>query len=244
CAGSKRRVSWRASGAKRKNAPSASTASRKKAQKCSRSCLTSGGRSTRRSTQSFRSMTMELVERYLQAVRFFLTGKDQADILQELAENLASEIEEREATLGRRRTDAETADILRRHGHPLVVASRYRSTTHLIGPVLLPIYVLALKMGLAAALIATVAGAAIGSVVYGNPTWRVVDAMLTFPGRALMVFAWTTVGFVGLDFALKRVRSVPQWDPRTLPKLMKRGRDIPRGRTLFELCLLTIAVVW
>jgi len=187
---------------------------------------------------------MELVERYLQAVRFFLTGKDQADILQELAENLASEIEEREATLGRRLTEAETADILRRHGHPLVVASRYRSTTHLIGPVLLPIYVLALKMGLAVALVATVVGAAIGSLLYGNVVWRVVDAMLTFPNRALMVFAWTTVGFAGLDFALKRVRSVPQWDPRALPKLMRRGRDIPRGRTLFELCLLTIAVVW
>jgi hypothetical protein len=103
---------------------------------------------------------------------------------------------------------------------------------------------LALKMALAVALIVTIAGAAILSLLYGHPLRHAIDAMLAYPNRALMVFAWTTVGFAALDFALKRVRFVPKWDPRTLPKVIRREREIPRGRTLFELCLLTLATAW
>ena len=44
---------------------------------------------------------MELLERYLQAVRFFLPKHQQDDIVRELSENLVSEMEDREEACGR-----------------------------------------------------------------------------------------------------------------------------------------------
>ena len=66
---------------------------------------------------------MTLVDRYLRAVRFFLPRRQQDDIVRELAENLSSEIEERTESLDRELTENELADILRRHGHPVIVAA-------------------------------------------------------------------------------------------------------------------------
>ena len=44
---------------------------------------------------------MDLLERYLQAVKFWLPGKQRHDILAELSEDIRSEIEDKEAALGR-----------------------------------------------------------------------------------------------------------------------------------------------
>ena len=65
---------------------------------------------------------MNLLDRYLQAVRFFLPRRQQDDIVRELSENLLSQMEDRAEALGRPLTEDEQADILRRHGHPMLVA--------------------------------------------------------------------------------------------------------------------------
>ena len=44
---------------------------------------------------------MDLLERYLNAVRFFLPQKNQDDIVRELSENLISQMEDRQEELGR-----------------------------------------------------------------------------------------------------------------------------------------------
>ena len=51
---------------------------------------------------------MELLDRYLQAIKTFLTGKNQDDILLELRESLLSQIEEKEQSLGRPLTNRPT----------------------------------------------------------------------------------------------------------------------------------------
>src|SRR5436305_11555632 len=103
---------------------------------------------------------MELLDRYLKAVKAYLPGKQQDDILNELSENLRSQMEDRAAELGRPLTDAEQEAFLLRHGNPIEVAGRYltdqRSFTfgrQVIGPVLFPLYVkiLALNLGIAVA---------------------------------------------------------------------------------------------
>ena len=81
----------------------------------------------------------ELLDRYLQGVRFWLPKAQQEDISAELAEDLHSQIEEKEEELGRSLNEEEMTAILKRFGSPIVVASRYRPQTHLIGPVLFPI---------------------------------------------------------------------------------------------------------
>src|SRR5215469_14102656 len=72
-----------------------------------------------------RSNSMELLERYLQAVGKHLPAQNRADTLAELRANLLAEIEEREESAGRPLTDAEAASVLEAHGMPVIVASRY-----------------------------------------------------------------------------------------------------------------------
>jgi hypothetical protein len=187
---------------------------------------------------------MELLERYLQAVRFFLPQTQQDDIVRELSENLIAQMEDREEEIGRPLTEAEQADILRAHGHPMIVAGRYRPRQQLIGPVFFPVYLFALKIGLGVALLVTAVMAAVTGALAGDLPGHAGKAMLAFPGRALMVFGWTTLGFAALDMAQARLRIKGDWDPRTLPKVVRHEHRIPRMRTLCELFFVLMCLVW
>jgi hypothetical protein len=187
---------------------------------------------------------MDMLDRYLQAVKFFLAGEQQQDdIVRELSENLRARIDDREEELGRPLDEAELAAILRDHGHPMVVAGRYRKHQRLIGPTFFPLYVFALKMGLGVALLVSVVHAVVTAALAGDSK-TLLDGLLAFPGRALMVFAWTTLGFAGLDLAEGRVRLVHEWDPRKLPKVGSDQQMLPRLKTLCELFFVLAAVVW
>ena len=183
---------------------------------------------------------MDMLDRYLQAVKFFLPGKQQDDIVRELSENLIARMEDREEELGRPLDEAEQAAILREHGHPMLVAGRYRTRQHLIGPTFFPLYLFALKMGLGVALLVTTVFAVVTAALHGDPFRRLLEAMLAYPGRALMVFAWTTVGFAILDFATTQVRFVGDWDPRKLPKVVSEEQQIPRLKTLCDLSFMLV----
>jgi hypothetical protein len=187
---------------------------------------------------------MELLDRYLQAVRFFLPRPQQDDIIRELEENLISQMEDREEALGRPLTDDERADILRRHGHPMLVAGRYRSRRYVIGPASFPIYLFALQMGLGVALIVTIVVGTIDAVVHGDVAARLVRAFLAYPGRALMVFAWTTLSFAALDWVQSRPQLAHSWDPRTLPKVVGRENRLSRLTSLCECLAAGAALIW
>jgi hypothetical protein len=91
---------------------------------------------------------MELVDRYLQAVKFWLPKQQKDDILAELSADIRAQIEDRESVLGRALTQPEIEDILKQRGRPCLVASRFRPQESLIGPVLYPIYLFCLKCAL------------------------------------------------------------------------------------------------
>ena len=67
---------------------------------------------------------MELLDRYLQAVRFWLPKAQQEDLLAEFGEDLRSQIEDKETELGRPLDKGEMSAILKRCGSPMMVASR------------------------------------------------------------------------------------------------------------------------
>src|SRR5271165_3173690 len=67
----------------------------------------------------------DLIDRYLQAVKFWLPKAQQQDILAELSEDLHSQIEEREAALGHPLDEADLAAVLKRRGSPMRVASGF-----------------------------------------------------------------------------------------------------------------------
>jgi hypothetical protein len=104
-------------------------------------------------------LDMKLLDQYLKSIKQFLPAGQQDDIIRELSENLRSQIDDREAELGRPLTEAEQEAILQQHGNPIVVAGRYQQQNRsvafgrqLIGPVLFPLYIkiLSLNLGLTA----------------------------------------------------------------------------------------------
>jgi hypothetical protein len=187
---------------------------------------------------------MDILDRYLQAVKFFLPRAQQDDIIRELSENLIARMQDREEELGRPLDESEQAAIVREHGHPMLVAGRYRTRQQLVGPTFFPIYILALQMGLGVALLVSVVLAIVNAALSGDPFHRLLETMLGFPGRALMVFAWTTLGFAALDYASTRVRLAHDWDPRKLPKVIREEQQIPRLKTLSELAVQLIYIGW
>ena len=190
---------------------------------------------------------MTLVDRYLSAVRFFLPRRDQDDIMRELTENLTSELEDRAAVLDRELSEPEIVDILRRHGHPVAVAGRYGAPRQLIGPVFFPIYWLALKMAMVAAAAITVLVSVIAAATHGGSVPHFVDAMLQFPERALIVFAWTTIAFAVLDVAGSRTQLKPDWDPRRIPDWLvgaRRPQRAGRVNSVVEVVFGLMALGW
>src|SRR5580693_135649 len=87
-----------------------------------------------------------MIDRYLQAVGFWLPRKQREDILAELSEDLRSQIEDREEEFGRPLDEVDVAAILKARGRPIVVAGGYLPQQSLIGPVFFPSYRLTLKI--------------------------------------------------------------------------------------------------
>ena len=57
---------------------------------------------------------MDLIDRYLQAVKFWLPKAQQQDILQELSVDIQSQVEDKEAELGHKLNEVEVADLLKK----------------------------------------------------------------------------------------------------------------------------------
>jgi hypothetical protein len=185
---------------------------------------------------------MALVDRYLQAVKFWLPRNQKDDIIAELSEDLRSQIEDQEAALGRKLTDAEVEPILKRCGSPMAVAGRYLPQQSLIGPALFPIYSVIIR----------------SLFVYFLLPWLLLwMAIVTFspdfrsdhPGAALFAslepwwlactysLFFNTLIFALLDRTQARLHLVNDWNPRSLPAVRDRNL-ISRGGTIFELTVV------
>src|SRR5882762_1141881 len=199
---------------------------------------------------------MDLLERYLQAVRTHLPIRQQDDILKELRENLRGQIEDRESALGRALNEDELAEILKKHGHPLLVAARYRQTRHLIGSTLFPFYWFVMKIILAIVGF----GYAVSVLVLiaeGKPFLEVLGALLRYVGAVLPTFAIVTIVFAVLDIGNSKFRLLERaikamnkkFDPCTLPMLRSASdfpdaKPISRFKTAFELFFSAAFLLW
>lgn len=199
---------------------------------------------------------MDLLDRYLQAVGTYLPKSQQGDILKELGENLRAQIEDKEAELGRPLHEDEVAAILKKHGHPMFVASRYRQTRHLIGSTLFPVYWFAVKVLLGFVGI----GYAISALVLiaqGKPILEVLGAVFSYVGAVLPTFAWVTIVFAVLDITNNKTRLLEKinrdanekFDPRRLPALRPivgspEAKPIPRHKAAIELFFTIAFLLW
>jgi hypothetical protein len=190
-----------------------------------------------------KEFVMELVDRYLQAVKLALPKRNQDDIIQELNDSILSQVEEREAALGRPLTEDELVEILRKMGSPARLASRYREQQGLISPTVLPIYWKVLKAALGLAFLVNVI-AAIVTAAAGRPLLESLLPILRYPSIAFTTFAWVTLTFVALHFFGAKFQAPEQWDPRKLPPLVKVKRGKSRVESLAALMIGAIATVW
>ncbi len=189
---------------------------------------------------------MDLLDRYLAAVRRNLPAKDADDIIAELRDVLLAQAEEREERYGH----VDWTGLLREFGHPLTVAARYRPQQWLIGPELYPFYLYFLKMigGIVAVVVIV---SAVGKAVLhaGPPGEMIVDLL-----GALWSSLAGTVGAVTIVFALvERYGGVDRhfrnWKPGELPELPDLSQlvgDKPKKRweAAFEVALGILVLLW
>jgi len=196
-------------------------------------------------------MTMpstDLVERYLQAVGFWLPRDQKQDILAELSEDLRSQLEDREAALGRALTESEVADILKQRGRPIFVAGQFLPQRSLIGPALYPIYIFVLKIVALCYVIPwllvwfgillfhrTEAAAHLSSEWSALPTlWTVVFTQ----------FGIITLIFAAIDRASIKGSCMDDWDPRKLPKLRVETPAKRRVNAVACLVFAVLGLIW
>ena len=195
---------------------------------------------------------MELLDRYLQAVGFWLPRKQKKDILAELSEDLRSQIEEKEAELGRKLTECDLEALLKQRGRPVLVANHYLPQQYLIGPTLFPIYRFVLGIVALCYLVPWVL-VAIGLLVFDSSyrARQIHDgwfaAVLSLWSSWWMV-AFVALGVVTIVFAvLERVnaksRFLEEWEPRKLPEVRDPNR-IPRISSGIEVGLGLAFCIW
>jgi hypothetical protein len=178
----------------------------------------------------------DLLDRYLYAVSRYLPASRQGDLLNELAENLHSEMEDKAAALGRPLTEEEQAAVLRHHGPPILVAARYQPQRSLIGPEIFPFYAFTIKRLLP--LVIAVNLLAQAAVLIFSPALTPISQRFHFGSMlgdlifaVFMFLVIVTAGFAVIEVYKSDVRRAIEkhhWDPRKLPKAQPITHDGPR----------------
>jgi hypothetical protein len=191
---------------------------------------------------------MELTERYLQAVRFWLPRDQSQDIIAELSEDLKSELEEQRGQLGRDLKEHELVELLRRRGDPMQVAQRYLPQRYLIGPALYPLYWFVLKMALYVWAVPWLL-VWLGYLIF-SPAYRAAP-----PGLAqvhnlgtlwISLVYWAfmvTIGFAVLERRGGLARLGWRWNPHKLPRLAPSDR-ISRMDSIAGAAWNAIVALW
>jgi hypothetical protein len=199
---------------------------------------------------------MELLDRYLQAVKKNLPLRRQDDIIAELRANMESQLEDKESELGRPLTNLEAEDWLRTMGPPMMVAARYQPQQYLIGPSLFPMYWFVMRTAFLWVLIIYSIVAAVLIAVGPSNKEAVLEAVLRMPGILITTAAWITLVFAALEFGMARFPDkIPctsglteKWSPSSLPPLEKNplisGKQRSYAQAIAEIIFGFIALVW
>src|ERR1700689_4709978 len=172
----------------------------------------------------------ELLDRYIHSVKTLLPPDKMDDIAAEVRSNLESLTEDRATQLGRELRPDEVSAILKQHGHPMGVASRYRdpSARGLISPELFPFYWFTLR------------------AIFGLwMTVRVIIAVFQFQGTmtagsillrlgrdiflaGFFIAAGVTLLFAVWEYLEFKFRYSEKWKPESLPAVPPPIRKSPQ----------------
>jgi hypothetical protein len=185
---------------------------------------------------------MELLESYLKAVKRYLPRAQRNDIVAELSVDLRSQIEDKQAELGRPLTDVEQMVIFRQNGDPMAVALRYRRSGRsvtigweLIGPELFPAYLILLGCNL---VITTVVVGVFLVLAHTPFTLR------AFVGPLLMQVIVVTLVFMLLNFLRqfigRKMGGSWMWPPAELAHLL----PLPRWYSATGFAACGVLTLW
>jgi len=195
---------------------------------------------------------MQLLERYLQAVKFWLPKEQKEDIIAELSEDIHSQIDEKEVELGRKLNELELESILKPRGRPILVANRYLPQQHLIGPVLFPIYRLVLKIVMVCYVVPwTVTWIALlifnsgHAAKFSGHSWFETLGSLwaSLWGTAFLAVSTVTLVFAIVERVQLKSHFLEEWNPRKLPPVNSPNL-ISRFSSILELAANMIFCVW
>jgi hypothetical protein len=191
---------------------------------------------------------MELINRYLQAIKFWLPKNQKLDIIAELSEDIRSQVEDREAELGRKLNESEVAELLKQRGRPVLVANRFQPQQNLIGPVLFPIYLFVLKIATAFYLLPwMLVWIAIAIYRPAHPGQGLITTIASFwtsfwPVAFFLIGSITTV-FAIIERAQQKSKFMEKWDPRKLPPVRDPNR-IKLSTSVSELTANAVLCTW
>ena len=171
-------------------------------------------------------MTNNIIDSYLAQVGQYLPAETRDDVLTELRTDIAEQIEAGAAEQTGVADSEIARDVLKRYGHPLKVASSFKSQHYLIGPALFPPYLEALKTTAGIAFVA----ALLFTLAFGD-TWSGVGVVWDLADRWLSIMLWgagiLTLVFVALESAGERLSWYDDWNPESLP-------DAPTGGFVYS----------
>jgi hypothetical protein len=171
---------------------------------------------------------MELLDRYLQAVRKHLPWQRQDDIIAELRANLESQLEDKQEELGRPLTPAEAEQWIGSLGSPVQMAGPYQPQQYLIGPAIFPVYLYILRLASMWAIVVYVVVSTISIVLSSTATGdTIAQAAFRLVPMLIQVAAWVTAVFAAFEFfAVRYPDKCPpiaglygKWSPKDLPPL-------------------------
>jgi hypothetical protein len=190
----------------------------------------------------------DLIGRYLQAIGFWLPRAQKQDILAEISEDLHSQIEDREAELGRPLAESEAAEILKQRGRPIFVAGQFLPQRSLIGPALYPIYIFVLKIVALCYVIPWLA-AWFGILLFhrAEATANLSRDWHSLPSLWTVVFTQfgiITLIFAAIDRASVKSSCMSEWDPRKLPKVKAETPAKRRINAVASLVFAVLGFIW
>jgi hypothetical protein len=199
---------------------------------------------------------MELLDRYLEAVKKHLPWQRQDDIIAELRANLEAQLEEKEVALGRPLTQGEAEAWLKQLGSPMHMAAPYKPQQYLIGPAVFPIYRNVMKIAITwCVIIYSIATAT--AMLTKAPGWTdLLHAMTNVPMILITTAAWVTLIFAALEYATAHHRvklpgmnaPAPAWSPDALPQLdadaYPGGKPPSYAKAVAELVFGYFFLIW
>jgi len=189
---------------------------------------------------------MELLDRYLNFIRFLLPRGKQQDIIDELSADLRAQITDKEAELSRPVNESEFEAVLKQCGHPLLVAARYQADQQLIGQPFYALYLFALKMVQWVLFPLLLVVGALVALFRVHP----VLALIASVGDAIMsciyIVGVLTVAFIVLEKLQTKLTFLEDWKPRDLPKVpvVPDPLQIPRSASFGGFAGLLLFILW